>query len=453
MHARYPKLLALATGAALALSFAQTPALAEDRTEIELWHAMEGGLGVALREIVDRFNESQDKYQLNETYKGRYRVVLNNTIAAYRAGEQPHIFQTSQLSVITLLLSDAVVPVEDILDANDVEVDLSAYLPPVVDTYVADGKIFGMPFNSSTPIMWYNADLLREAGFEEGPETWQDMEEVIRTAQEKGIKGADGDRVCGFAYSGGLWQNVENWSSIHDQPYATLGNGRDGLGAELLYNTTEVVTHLKRMVRWLDEGLAEFGAENPADFGTGAYTNWISGNCLFLNTSSAAHPSVESVAEFNWGASFFPYDSDIIDEPRNSTIGGGAFYVMKGFSEEEHAGIAEFFRLLTSVEVQKRWHTETGYVPITKAAYEDLKSAGYYEENPSYEIAVLQLLRGEPGPNNRVPRVGNFQNVRIQLEAELQKVYGGEQDIDTALSEGVRRGNELLRRFEKQNSR
>ena len=262
---------------------------------------MEGGLGVALREIVDRFNESQDKYQLNETYKGRYRVVLNNTIAAYRAGEQPHIFQTSQLSVITLLLSDAVVPVEDILDANDVEVDLSAYLPPVVDTYVADGKIFGMPFNSSTPIMWYNADLLREAGFEEGPETWQDMEEVIRTAQEKGIKGADGDRVCGFAYSGGLWQNVENWSSIHDQPYATLGNGRDGLGAELLYNTTEVVTHLKRMVRWLDEGLAEFGAENPADFGTGAYTNWISGNCLFLNTSSAAHPSVESVASSTGG--------------------------------------------------------------------------------------------------------------------------------------------------------
>ena len=99
-----------------------------------------------------------------------------------------------------------------------------------------------------------------------GPETWQDMEEVIRTAQEKGIKGADGDRVCGFAYSGGLWQNVENWSSIHDQPYATLGNGRDGLGVELLYNTTEVVTHLKRMVRWLDEGLGRVRRREPRRF-------------------------------------------------------------------------------------------------------------------------------------------------------------------------------------------
>lgn len=452
MPIRRPNLFALATSTLLALSLAPTAASAQERIELELWHAMDGGLGEALKEIVDRFNESQDKYQLNETFKGRYRVVLNNTIAAYRAGEQPHIFQNNETGVITLLLSDAIVPVEEILEANDVEVDLSAYLPPVIDTYVADGVLLGMPFNSSTPIMYYNAELLGAAGYDTAPATWQEMEEIIKTAQANGVTGANGDTVCGYAYSGGMWDNVENWSSIHDQPYATLANGRDGLGVELVYDGTELVSHQKRLARWLSEGLAEFGAESPTDWSSAAFTNWGQGNCLFWSGSTASHARVERTAQFDWSATFFPYDSDVIDEPRNSTIGGAALYVPKGFSDEEHAGIAEFFRLLTSEDIQKAWHQNTGYVPITKAAYEELKAAGYYDENPTYEIAVRQLLRGEPGPNNRVPRIGNFENVRMALEAELQKVYAGEQDVETALAEGKRRGDDILRRFEQQNS-
>jgi len=439
--------------AAVAAMTVGTGASAQDRIQLNLWHAMDGGLGEALQEIVRRFNESQDRWELNETFKGRYRVVLNNTIAAYRAGEHPHIFQNNETGVITLLLSGAIVPVEEILEEHDVTVDLGEYLPPVVDTYVAEETLLGMPFNSSTPIMYFNAALLREAGFEAGPETWQEMEEMIRTAQEKGVTGADGDTVCGYAYSGGMWDNVENWSSIHDQPYATNGNGREGLDTELVYHETALVGHQNRLARWLEEGLAEFGAESPTDWSSAAFTNWGNGNCLFWSGSTASHARVERTAEFDWSATFFPYDSDVIDEPRNSTIGGAALYVLKGFSEEEHEGIAEFFRLLTSKEIQKFWHKNTGYVPITRAAYEELKAEGYYEENPTYELAVKQLLRGTPGPHNRVPRIGNFENVRMALEAELKKVYAGKQDVETAIENGVRRGNEILRRFERQNSR
>lgn len=425
---------------------------AQDKIQINWWHAMDGGLGDALKEIVSRFNESQDRYEIVETFKGRYRVVLNNTIAAYRAGEHPHIFQNNETGVITLLLSGAIVPVHEILEQHDVEVDLDAYLAPVVDTYTHEGELLGMPFNSSTPIMYYNAELLSQAGFEEGPETWQQMEEMIKTAQEQGVEGGNGETVCGYAYSGGMWDNVENWSSIHDQPYTTGGNGREGLDIELVYNQTALVEHQKRLASWIDEGLAEFGAESPTDWSSAAFTNWGNGNCLFWSGSTASHARVEASAQFDWSAVHFPHDSEIIDEPRNSTIGGAALYVLKGFSDEEYAGIAEFFRTLTSVEIQKFWHKETGYVPITKRSYEELVKDGYYDEHPTYEIAVKQLLRGTPGPNNRVPRIGNFENVRMALEAELQKVYSGEQDVDTALENGVRRGNEILRRFEQQNA-
>lgn len=442
----------LAGAATLTLAAGPTDVAAQEKIQLNWWHAMDGGLGEALKEIVKRFNESQDKYEMVETFKGRYRVVLNNTIAAYRAGEHPHLFQNNETGVITLLLSGAIVPVQGILEKHQVEVDQAAYLPPVVDTYTQDGELLGMPFNSSTPIMYYNADLASAAGFEEGPVTWQDMEAMIEAAQEQGITGADGEPVCGYAYSAGMWDNVENWSSIHDQPYATGNNGRDGLETELVYNTTALVDHQKRLARWVEEGIASFGAESPTDWSSAAFTNWGNGNCLFWSGSTASHARVERTAKFNWSAVHFPHDSDIIDEPRNSTIGGAALYTLKGFSDEEYAGLAEFFRLLTSVEIQKFWHQNTGYVPITRAAYEELIKDGYYEENPTYEIAVKQLLRGTPGPNNRVPRIGNFENVRMALEAELQKVYSGEQDVDNALAQGVRRGNEILRRFEQQNA-
>ncbi len=443
--------LILTSAAATCLVIGASAALAQEKITINWWHAMDGGLGEALTEIVDRFNASQDRYEVVETFKGNYRVVLNNTIAAYRADEHPHIFQNNETGVITLMLSGAIVPVHGILEEHDVEVDLDAYLAPVVDTYTRDGELLGMPFNSSTPIMYYNAELLQAAGFEAGPTTWQDMEMMIDAAQAAGITGADGEPVCGYAYSGGMWDNVENWMSIHDQPYASGGNGRDGLDTELVYADTELLGHQQRLARWLEEGKAEFGAESPTDWSSASFTNWGNGNCLFWSGSTASHARVEATAQFDWSAVHFPHDPEVIEVPRNSTIGGAALYALQGFSDEEYEGIAEFFRMLTSVEIQKFWHENTGYVPITKEAYEELVKEGYYEEHPTYELAVKQLLRGTPGPNNRVPRIGNFENVRIALEAELEKVYSGEQDVETALDNGVRRGNEILRRFEQQN--
>lgn len=115
----------------------------------------------------------------------------------------------------------------------------------------------------------------------------------------------------------------------------------------------------------------------------------------------------------------------------------------------------EFFKSLTSVEIQKYWHKHTGYVPITKAAYEELQDEGYYKASPTKELAVIQLLRGgdNPGPASRVPRLGNFENIRIALEAELRKVWAGEQSVEQAMDEAVRRGESILRRFEKQNAK
>jgi len=447
----------LLAAAALTLA-AALPAtgVAAERIQIHWWHAMSGGLGEGVKEIVKRFNESQDKYEVVETWKGRYRHLLNQTIAAIRADEQPHFFQNNETGVITLMLSGAIAPAEELLAKHGVTLDKSAYLAPVTNTYTdPNGKLLGMPFNSSTPILYVNKTLFDRAGLKELPKTYEDMESQIRTLQASGVEVPRGGKPCGYAFYAGMWGDLENPMAAHRQFYATNNNGVGGLDATLVYNERGgfAIEHMKRMKRWLDEGLAEFGAESQTDWGSGALVNFTNGNCLFHIRSTASHARMEKEAtSFEWTATHLPHNAGVT--PANTTIGGAALYVLKGFSDEEYAGVVEFFNLLTSVGIQKYWHKHTGYVPITKAAYEDLKAEGYYRDNPTKELAVIQLLRGgdNPGPASRVPRLGNFENIRIALESELRKVWAGEQTVETAMDEAVRRGDAILRRFEKQNA-
>ena len=405
---------------------------------------MSGQLGEALDAVVADFNKSQAKYQVIAVSKGNYPATLNAAIAAYRAGEQPHLLQNNEAGVLTMMLSGAIVPAHDIADQNGLKLDLNAYLRPVIDTYTdRNGRLLAMPFNSSTPIMFYNVDMLAKAGIAAPPKTWQEMETQIREIKAKGAG------ECGYSFAAGPWQELENYSVWHDIPFASKGNGFGGLDAELMINKTRVVQHIDRLARWSKEGLAGFGAAAKATWASGARTNFIEGKCAFWIDSTAWHSTVAAGAKMKWSASVLPHEQDI--PPNRSMIGGAAIYVFKGFKPEEYAGIVEFFRFISDTDVQIGYHKATGYVPITVAAYEKAKASGYYKENPSREFAVTQLLQGKATPNSATVRLGNFENVRAAIEEELDKVWAGRSTAQEALDEGVRKGNEVLRRFEAQN--
>ncbi len=124
----------------------------------------------------------------------------------------------------------------------------------------------------------------------------------------------------------------------------------------------------------------------------------------------------------------------------------------RAFRKKSTTGIAAFFEFLTSPEIQIFWHKATGYVPITKTAYNEVKGQGYYESNASREYAVIQLLEGEPTENSRTIRIGNFANIRAIVTEELDKVWVGDLTAQEALDRAAERGNEVLRRFERQNA-
>jgi len=146
-----------------------------------------------------------------------------------------------------------------------------------------------------------------------------------------------------------------------------------------------------------------------------------------------------------------PFYPDVIDKPQNSIIGGATLWVLRGHKKESYKGVALFMSYLSSPEVQAWWHQETGYVPITTAAYELSKKQGFYEKNPGTDTAIKQLSLNQPTPNSRGIRFGNFVQIRDIINEEMEAIWNGTKTADQAMDEAVKRGNKLLRKFEKAN--
>jgi sn-glycerol 3-phosphate transport system substrate-binding protein len=424
--------LALAAAAGFAGS-----AAAQQRVEIQFWHAMSGVLGERVDEIVKRFNDSQAKYAVVATNKGNYDEVINGVIAAYRSKKQPHLVQIYERGFMTMLLSDAIVPVQDLLTEKKKQIDWSDFIKPVASYYQYKGKLMSMPFNSSTPILWYNKEHFEKAGFAAPAETWQELEKQLYAIKSKGIS------ECGSSLANDFfWSLIENYSAINDQPFGTKANGYDGLDTEFVYNKTLVVPQTTRLKKWVDDGVMQIAGQglNPEQLFT-------SGKCSTFFASTAAHGSVEREAKIKWSATYLPHEENVT--ARNSTIGGATIWTLKGHKAEEYDGVADFLTFLASPDLQVWWSKATGYVPITNKAYQVAKAEGYYTANPTREIAILQLNRGTPTDNSRGFHFGNFTQTTFALRQELESVFANKKTPQQALDDAVRRGNEILRQFEK----
>jgi sn-glycerol 3-phosphate transport system substrate-binding protein len=122
---------------------------------------------------------------------------------------------------------------------------------------------------------------------------------------------------------------------------------------------------------------------------------------------------------------------------------------MSGKSAAQYKGIAKFFTYLSSVPVQEAWHEQTGYLPITKAAYEKTKADGFYEQNPGTEVAILQMTGKPPTDNSKGLRFGNMVQIRDVIAEDLEAAFSGKMEAKAALDDAVSRGNALLRQFQK----
>ncbi|MGO2502721.1 MAG: extracellular solute-binding protein, partial [Cobetia marina] len=159
----------------------------------------------------------------------------------------------------------------------------------------------------------------------------------------------------------------------------------------------------------------------------------------------------ESAKGFEFGVAPLPYDSDAIETPQNSIIGGASLWVLSGHSDEEYQGVAKFFQYLSRPEVQADWHQFTGYLPITTAAAELTREQGFYAENPGTDVAITQMTSVTPTENSKGLRLGNMVQIRDVINEELEKIFAGKESVQDGLDQAVERGNKLLEKFERAN--
>ncbi|WEK02880.1 MAG: sn-glycerol-3-phosphate ABC transporter substrate-binding protein UgpB [Candidatus Devosia phytovorans] len=433
--------------AALAVALTSTTAFAQ--TEISWWHSMGGELGERLEAIAADFNASQSEYVIVPSYRGEYEESLVNTIAAFRAGEQPTIVQVYEVGTGTMMAAKgAVYPVYQLMADHGANFDPSVYLPVVTGYYTdTEGNMLSMPFNSSTPILYYNKDVFEKAGLDRdvAPKTWEDIEAFSKQIVDSGAA------TCGFTMGyAATWVGLENVSSLHNVPFSTLENGFGGLGAELTFNGEIQVRLWDKLKEWSDAGYFAYGG--PAG-GADTAPKFYAQECAINMGSSAGRAGVVANAkDFEVGFGMLPYFGDVDGAPQNSIIGGATLWVMTGKSDEEYTGTAQFLNYLSTPEVQAAWHQATGYLPITTAAYELSQEQGYYEANPGSDIAINQVNLNPPTENSKGLRFGNMPQIRIVLDEELQAVLNGDKTGQEALDSAVERGNAILREFEANNA-
>jgi len=429
------------SAAALTLA-AAAPAHAQ--VEIQFWHAMGGQLGEATNQLVQGFNDAQKEYKVVPVYKGSYTETLTATIAAFRAKQNPHIVQVFEVGTATMMSAKgAVYPVHQLMADAKEPFDPKSYIQPVTGYYsTTDGKLLSMPFNSSTPVFYWNKEMFQKAGLDPNkpPATWPEVEAAGKKLVASGAE-------CGITVQWQTWTMIENFGAWHNIPFATKQNGFGGIDIELQINDPKRVKHIETLASWQkDKVFQYFGREGRST------AQFISGTCGMHIASSGSAAAIQGgLKDKPVGIAMMPYWPDMIAKPQNSIIGGATLWALQGKPAAEYKGVAKFFTYLSSPEVQAAWHQKTGYVPITTAAYELSKKQGFYEKNPGRDIAVQQLMLNPPTDNSKGLRIGNFVQIRDIMDSELEAVWTGKKTAKQALDDANKQGNDLLRRFESAN--
>ena len=432
------KSFALAS-AVLAASFG-----AQAQVEIQWWHSMTAVNNEWVNDLAKEFNASQKDYKIVPTYKGSYDESMTAAIAAFRAGNAPHILQVFEVGTATMMASKgAIVPAGKVMKDAGFKFDPAAYIPAVAGYYTApSGEMLSFPFNSSTTIFYFNKDAFKAAGLptDKAPATWPEVVSAAAKLKASGHK-------CPFTTAWQNWTQLESFSAWHNVEFATKRNGLGGLDTRLAVNSPLHQRHIENLANMAKQGLFVYKGRSNIPEAT-----FVAGECAMIATSSGFYGNVSKNAKFAYGLAPLPYYPDVEGAPQNTVIGGASLWVMSGKKAEEYKGVASFFNYISQPEVQSASHKRTGYLPVTMASFKLTEESGFYKEKPGTDVAVNQMIR-KVTDKSRGIRLGNYLQIRAIEDEELEQVWAGKKTAKEALESIVKRGNEQLERFQKANSR
>ena len=409
-------------------------AVSAQAERFEFWYGNTGRIETAIQSACDAYNAGQDQNFIQCVGKGEYEAAMQQAIAAYRSETHPVMIQFFDAGTLDLMLSDAVVPVSKIMP----DVDWGDYINGARSYYeTSKGDMFSQPYNGSTLVFYANMPLLGKAGITEIPETWEGVIKAARALKEAGVS-------CPFTTDAHPWRVLEQFSARHGAPIASNHNGYGGLDAVYTFNEGPVATHLNNLMTWRDEGLVLLNQDTRAGTYTSAFN---AGECAMMEASTGSFGAAREALGNAVKMTMAPMYDGV--ERRNTLIGGASIWIMKGHDDAQYEAARDFLNFLREEETQIAFTRATGYMPVTKAALDRLVQSGRVTrpEFATVEMGVASLNR--PGDkNSRGIRLGFYVQFRDIFKAETEKAFNGDQTMQAALDNAVKRGNALLRRFE-----
>jgi sn-glycerol 3-phosphate transport system substrate-binding protein len=403
-------------------------AAAQTPTEIDFWHAMSGNNGEQVTALVADFNASHPNIHVTEQNKGNYDETLNAVIQAAGQGEGPNMAQIFDLGTPLAIDSGFFTPVETILSEEQLQQVTDDIMPPLINYFTIGDTLWSLPWNNSTPILYYNKDMFEAAGLDPDspPATWQELQEDCAAIMEAGVA-----PYCLSAQIYGWY--FEQWMALQGQELANNGNGRADRATET--NLTSDAAHAI-MQFWKDINDQGYWVYTGVlHDNQGANQIFISKQAAIIIESTGALRTFTTGAEesgFELGTGFFPTNGEV--ERQGVIIGGASLWVSADNTEEENAAVAEFLMWLEAPEQMARWHQGTGYMPDTLSSQELLESQGYFDENPNQRTAVDQLAAAAVTPATAGAIMGPFPQIRVIVEQAIQSVTAGG-DIDEVLTD------------------
>ena len=354
---------------------------AHAQTEIQWWHSMGGALGETLNELANKFNASQKDYKVVPVFKGVLPESMTAAIAAFRAGNAPHILQVFEVGTATMMAAKgAIMPVAKVMTDAERAVrpeglpadgDRLLHRPQgqhaVVPVQQLDGRC---STSTRTPSRRPGLDPNQAA---------EDLEGGRSPPRRSSRRRA---RSASYTTGWPSWVHIENFSAWHNVPIGTKENGMGGLDTAVHDQLAAARAPRRDARRHVEEGPVHL--RRPHQPGRGQV---LERRVRDAHRSAPARRRTSGkAAKFDWSVNFLPYHDDVKGAPQNSIIGGASLWVMGGKKPEEYKGVAKFFAFLSRPEVQMDWHTSTGYVPITQAAYELTTKSGFYDKNPGADM-------------------------------------------------------------------
>jgi sn-glycerol 3-phosphate transport system substrate-binding protein len=432
----------LAAGAtALALSAqAQTRPI-----EINMWMGLTGQGGELLTRFGEDFNKTQSDYRVVVSFKGQYPEQRAAAVAAFRAGNPPHIMQMFDAGSGDMMSAkNAIVPVSDVFKRAGLQFNPADFIAPARGYYgLPNGNLLSMPFNVSTTVLFYNKDAFRKAGLdpEKPPRTWP---ELVATAKK--IRSTNA-AACGYTTTWLAWVMLEQFSSRHNIAFGTKGNGRGGLDASLeLANNPLIIRQIQTVIDMQKDKSFDYGGRS-----NDAAAKFISGECAMLTQSSGGLGAITQGAKFAFGVGQLPFWPDVKGAPYATTIGGASLWVFNApnRTDAEFRGVARFLDFLRSDKVMTEWAKATGFLPATNSAFKAMQTEGFFTKNPGRDVPILSLIEGAKGDNTNGYRFGRWVEIRDVFHEEMEKALQGNQSASDVLRNTERRGNALLRAFER----